>query len=119
MKNRGVPNRRLPDFLDSFESERLIIRAPKLEDAKGSLGMRFVNHYRHFRSGCHGHSLHRNWSMTKENLRKAIAQFITREDLRFHLYHKETGEFVGSSGLHRIDWSIPKFEIGYWLSTEF
>ena len=57
--------------------------------------------------------------MTEESLRKAIAQFITREDLRFHLFSKETGEFVGSSGLHRIDWSIPKFEIGYWLSTEF
>ena len=53
---------------------------------------------------------------TEESLRQAIANFITRKDLRFHLYMKETGEFIGSSGLHRIDWSIPKFEIGYWLA---
>ena len=26
---------------------------------------------------------------------------------------------VESSGLHRIDWSVPKFEIGYWCRTRF
>jgi RimJ/RimL family protein N-acetyltransferase len=29
------------------------------------------------------------------------------------------GAFVGSSGLHRIDWSVPRFEIGYWRRTGF
>lgn len=27
--------------------------------------------------------------------------------------------FVGSSGLHNIDWSVPKFEIGYWCRSKF
>ncbi len=26
---------------------------------------------------------------------------------------------VGSSGLHRINWDIPKFEIGYWCRKRF
>jgi RimJ/RimL family protein N-acetyltransferase len=26
---------------------------------------------------------------------------------------------VGGSGLHRIDWSVPRFEIGYWCRTGF
>jgi RimJ/RimL family protein N-acetyltransferase len=26
---------------------------------------------------------------------------------------------VGGSGLHRIDWSVPRFEIGYWVRTPF
>jgi ribosomal-protein-serine acetyltransferase len=30
---------------------------------------------------------------------------------------KENGMMIGGSGLHRIDWSIPKFEIGYWART--
>jgi RimJ/RimL family protein N-acetyltransferase len=30
---------------------------------------------------------------------------------------KDDGLIVGGSGLHRIDWSIPKFEIGYWVRT--
>jgi RimJ/RimL family protein N-acetyltransferase len=32
---------------------------------------------------------------------------------------KGTGTLVGSSGLHRIDWEVPKFEIGYWCRTRF
>ena len=31
---------------------------------------------------------------------------------------KETDEFIGSTGLHRIDWDVPKVEIGYWLHTK-
>ena len=44
----------------------------------------------------------------EESLRKAIANFITRQDFRLHLFLKETGEFIGSSGLYRIDWEIPE-----------
>ncbi|MDQ1003227.1 RimJ/RimL family protein N-acetyltransferase [Neobacillus niacini] len=51
------------------------------------------------------------------NMRDAHAKFLTREDLRLHLYKKDTGEFIGSSGLHRIKWDIPRFEIGYWIDT--
>ena len=36
-----------------------------------------------------------------------------------HLYLKGTETLVGSSGLHRIDWDVPKFEIGYWCRTRF
>jgi RimJ/RimL family protein N-acetyltransferase len=38
-------------------------------------------------------------------------------DLAVLLFELETGELVGASGLHRIDWSVPSFEIGYWLRT--
>lgn len=34
-----------------------------------------------------------------------------------HLRDKATDEFVGSSGLHRMDWSARSFEIGYWVRT--
>lgn len=51
------------------------------------------------------------------NIREAHAQFLKREDLRLHIFHKETGEFIGSSGLHRMNWDVPKFEIGYWIDT--
>ncbi|MBN2304508.1 MAG: GNAT family N-acetyltransferase, partial [Anaerolineae bacterium] len=27
------------------------------------------------------------------------------------------GAVVGGSGLHRIDWSVPRMEIGYWART--
>ncbi len=53
------------------------------------------------------------------NIREAHLNFLKREDLRLLVVLKETGEFIASSGLHRIDWSIPKFEIGYWIDTRY
>ncbi|MBP1968636.1 RimJ/RimL family protein N-acetyltransferase [Virgibacillus natechei] len=51
------------------------------------------------------------------SVREAHLQFLKREDLRLHVFHQETGDFIGSSGLHRIDWEVPKFEIGYWIDS--
>lgn len=53
---------------------------------------------------------------TEANLRRAIAKYIAREDLRLQ-FHLKDGTFVGSSGLHRIDWGVKRFEIGYWIRT--
>jgi RimJ/RimL family protein N-acetyltransferase len=44
---------------------------------------------------------------------------LERSDLRLYLINKTTGQFIGSSGLHRIDWQVRKFEIGYWVNTPF
>ena len=46
-------------------------------------------------------------------------QFLARTDLPLLLFLKGDGTFVGSSGLHRGDWAVPKFEIGYWCRTRF
>lgn len=117
-KAGSVLKLQIPEIPDSFESERLIIRAPELDDA--------VDVWNAIRNS---HSALREWMPfaqgspeledTIESLRQSIADFIVRKDLRLHVYLKESGEFVGSSGLHRINWSIPKFEIGYWLNTKF
>lgn len=108
----------IPDFPDSFESERLLIRAPQLEDAE-NVWQAIRNSDTALREWMPFAQNPPNLEDTKENLRHSIADFIVRKDLRLHLYLKDSGEFVGSSGLHRINWSIPKFEIGYWLNTEF
>src|ERR671912_2081179 len=44
---------------------------------------------------------------------------LQRSELRLHLYLRGTDTLVGSSGLQRIDWEVPKFEIGYWCRTGF
>lgn len=50
--------------------------------------------------------------------RSAYARFMLRSDLVYALWlHDGQGRetrLVGGSGLHRIDWSVPRFEIGYW-----
>ncbi|MFI8688273.1 GNAT family N-acetyltransferase [Rossellomorea sp. NPDC077527] len=54
---------------------------------------------------------------TESNTRQAHAKFLTRESLRYLVFLKNTDEFVGSTGFHNIDWSVPKLEIGYWIDT--
>jgi ribosomal-protein-serine acetyltransferase len=48
-------------------------------------------------------------------VRKSQAKWILREDLGMGVWERETGRYLGGIGLHRIDWDVPAFEIGYWL----
>jgi RimJ/RimL family protein N-acetyltransferase len=56
---------------------------------------------------------------SEASARLARVRFLERTELRMHFYLKGTETLVGSSGLHSIDWEVPKFEIGYWCRTRF
>ena len=53
--------------------------------------------------------------------RRQQAKFILREDFVFLIFAREAdggeGELLGGTGLHRIDWTLRRFEIGYWRKT--
>lgn len=55
-------------------------------------------------------------------VRRMHADFVTRRDLCFHVFalagDGRRGRLLGGTGLHRIDWAVRKFEIGYWLRPE-
>jgi RimJ/RimL family protein N-acetyltransferase len=58
--------------------------------------------------------------------RRMHARFVSREDLVYFMFELGAdgadgaeGAFVGGTGLHRIDWSVPRFEIGYWRRAGF
>jgi len=50
--------------------------------------------------------------------RRNQARFRLREDLPYFILEREPdrseGVLVGACGLHRIDWTVRRFEIGYW-----
>jgi ribosomal-protein-serine acetyltransferase len=48
-------------------------------------------------------------------VRNAQSKWILREDLGFGVWDRVTGRYLGGSGLHRMNWEVPAFEIGYWL----
>jgi RimJ/RimL family protein N-acetyltransferase len=56
---------------------------------------------------------------SEADVRRARVRFLERTDLMLLLFLKGTGTLVGGSGLHRIDWTVPRFEIGYWCRTRF
>ena len=55
--------------------------------------------------------------------RRMHAKFASREDLVYFMFERAAdgaeGAFVGGTGLHRIDWSVPRLEIGYWRRAGF
>jgi len=106
----------LLDFPDEFESERLLIRAPR--PGEGAAVYEAIQEsLPELMQWMPWASPEQTADDTEEYTRRAAAQFILRESLALRLWDKQTGEFIGSSGLHEIDWSVPRFEIGYWLRT--
>lgn len=108
----------LLDFPNEFETERLIVRTPKPGDGKAvydaiKASMNELKPWMPFAQN------EPNEKETEINIRESYIKFLKREDLRLLIFLKETGQFVCSSGLHRIDWDVPKFEIGYWADTRF
>jgi RimJ/RimL family protein N-acetyltransferase len=47
--------------------------------------------------------------------RRAQAKWLVREDLVVGIFERDGPRLLGGSGLHRIDWSLRSFEIGYWI----
>jgi RimJ/RimL family protein N-acetyltransferase len=56
---------------------------------------------------------------TEEYVRKSMSNFILREALDYLIFLKGSNIFIGCIGFPRLDWSVPKFEIGYWLRSSF
>lgn len=65
------------------------------------------------------------WAQTAPTLdeseaycRRNQARFRLREDLPYFIFDRgpngDEAVLVGANGLHRIDWTVRRFEIGYW-----
>jgi ribosomal-protein-serine acetyltransferase len=52
---------------------------------------------------------------SEEYVIRSGARWDLREDLAVGIFERESGRLLGASGLHRIDWKIRRFEVGYWL----
>lgn len=45
--------------------------------------------------------------------------FLNRTDLGYLLFLRGTDAFVGRCGLHKADWSVPSFMLGYWVNRQY
>lgn len=106
----------LLDFPQQLESKRLLIRAPQPGDGV-TVRTAVIQSQPELKQWM-------PWAVnipTEEEYEVLVREFnvnyLARKDLVMFLFHKESGELVGGSGLHRIDWEVPKVEIGYWART--
>lgn len=96
-------------------TERLIIRYPTLADAD-VLNASIIESLPELRKYMSWANHIPPMSETRNNLESALLLISTKQDLRFLIFSKDN-DFIGSSGLHKIDWQIKKAEIGYWIRT--
>jgi len=100
-------------FPFKLETKRLVIASPKASDAQAF-----------FEAVIDSYDILKPWmpwvdavttiGQAKDSCLKAEKAFMEGTDYRLHIFLKDTGTFIGGSGLHSVDWSIPKMEIGYW-----
>lgn len=109
----------LRDFPESFDTDRLTIRAPRAGDG-AEMNAAIRESWEELQPWM-------PWAAgepppaegTEERMRQARVRFLLRENLWLLLFLKGSHELVGSSGLHRINWDVPSFEIGYWVRTSY
>ncbi|GAB3256296.1 GNAT family N-acetyltransferase [Chitinimonas naiadis] len=51
---------------------------------------------------------------SERDVRRAHARFLMNEDLMAFFIDKASGQLVGGSGLHKANWPLRQFEVGYW-----
>ena len=108
----------LLDLPESFESDRLTIRAPRPGDGP-EVNAAIRETFDDLKTWMPWAQQMPTLEESEIFVRRAQCQFLAREDLTLFLFLKGTDTLVGGSGLHRINWDIPKFEIGYWCRKRF
>ncbi len=106
----------LLDLPPEFETERLYIRCPLPGDGV-QLNAAIVESQEALKPWMPFADPVPSIEESEENVRRAHVKFLLREDLRLHFFDKSTRKFLGSSGLHRMNWLIGRYEIGYWIRS--
>ena len=108
----------LLDFPESFESDRLTIRAPRSGDG-AEINAAVQETFDDLKVWMPWAQQMPTLEESESFVRRSQSDFLARKDLVLFLFLKGTNTLVGGSGLHRINWDIPKFEIGYWCRKRF
>ncbi|MFG6117883.1 GNAT family N-acetyltransferase [Thalassobacillus sp. B23F22_16] len=110
----------LLDIPLQLETERLILRAP-LQTGDGEIVHQAIKYS--FYDLKAWLSLFQELPTVEETevmVRNAHINFLKRESFRFLIFDKGSSkDFIGTTSLHRINWDIPKCELGYWINTKY
>jgi RimJ/RimL family protein N-acetyltransferase len=122
MSNPGNQGEPLPlDIPEALETKRLVLRCPRAGDGEKvhAAVVASLDALRRFPASL-------GWAMETPSLaaseafcRSGFANFSARRDFPLLMLLRGTDTVVGSGGLHRVDWSVPKFEIGWWGRTGY
>ena len=108
----------LIEFSDRIETERLILRAPCPGDGVAR---------RQAVQDSHAHlKAWMPWAVDipdaagyEKLVRENHLAFNGRTNLMMLIISKENGKLIGATGYHNLNWTVPSFEIGYWIHTNY
>ena len=114
-------NPTLLDVPTQLETERLLIRCPQPGD--GALVYAgVVESIKELRAWPASLA----WAVAEPSIdaferfcRDSHADFLARKGFAMLLILKSENAYVGGSGVHGFDWSVPKCEIGYWCRSSY
>lgn len=104
----------LIDLPEEILTPRLVLRHPQQGDGM-LLYEAILSSLDHLRPWMPWASAEPTVSRCEEIVRRAHAKWILREDLMFLIVDRTSGDVLGGTGLHRMNWEVPSFEIGYWV----
>lgn len=107
-----------PTLPNQIETARLILRPPRSDDAA-------IIHALVIESFAHLHP----WMEFCKTLPafeeshafaiQAAERHASGEEYVFMMMRKSDGVFLGNTGIHTIDWGVPRMEIGYWIGAQY
>lgn len=110
-----------PDLPEGFQTARLTIRAPRPGDGL-AVYQAVVESLVELRAW----PAHLPWAMqppsaqaSEQYCLQGHAAFLARQDLPMLIFLKEQDVLVGATGLHRLNWDVPKCEVGFWGRRSF
>lgn len=109
----------LADISEAIDTKRLHMRVPRPGD--GMLVFDAVvdslPELRRFPASLPWAHREQTLAFAESFCRNAYADFIARKDFPYLLFDRNAGTLVGCAGVHRVEWEVPKCEIGYWCRT--
>ncbi|MES2635263.1 MAG: GNAT family protein [Pseudomonadota bacterium] len=109
-----------PDSLpDCVDTRRLIIRIPQPGDGHAHYEalVESLPALRRFLAALPWIAGEQSVELSEAIGLNARSNFNDRKDFQFFIFEKAGGKFVGGCGLYRLDWTLPRAEVGYWCRT--
>ena len=107
-----------PDVPELLETERMVLRSPLPGDGP-AMNAAILETWESLHRWMPWARLRPSVENTEEIARRFRESFLARTDLPMFMFLQDRQTVVGSTGLHRMDWSVPRFEIGYWVRKRF
>lgn len=106
----------LLDIPESFETERLLVRALRPGDGKeiNEAIRESLNELKPWMPFARSMPAVEE---TEQYVRESQIAYLGRTTLNMLILRKEDGKYVGNIGLHHVDWDCRRFEIGYWIRS--